>query len=96
MPLGGREAGETCKGCEKNNLEGCDGVGGRFKREVTYVYLWLLHDDVWQIPTQHCKAIILQLKTNKLKKARKEKEIQRYCYLLFLKLGGWNTDVHSI
>ena len=26
------------------------------------VYLWLIHIDVWQKPTQHCKAIILQLK----------------------------------
>ena len=23
-------------------------VGGRFKREGTYVYLWLIHVDVWQ------------------------------------------------
>ena len=37
-------------------------VGGRFKREVTYVYLWLIHVDGWQKPIQHCKAIILQLK----------------------------------
>ena len=36
--------------------------GGRFKREGTYVYLWLIHVDVWQKPTQFCKAIILQLK----------------------------------
>ena len=28
----------------------------------TYVYLWLTHVDVWQKPTQYCKAIILQLK----------------------------------
>ena len=34
-----------------------DRVGGR--RERTYVYLWLIHTDVWQKPTQHCKAIIL-------------------------------------
>ena len=46
-------------------------VGGRFKREGIYVYLWLIHVDVCQKPTQYCKAIILQL--NKLKK----KEI--YC-----------------
>ena len=23
-------------------------VGGRFKRQGTYVYLWLIHVDVWQ------------------------------------------------
>ena len=32
--------------------------------EGTYVHLWLIHFVVWQKPTQHCKAIILQLKTN--------------------------------
>ena len=37
-------------------------VGGRFNREGTCVYLWLIHVGVWQTPTQYCKAIILQLK----------------------------------
>ena len=37
-------------------------VGRRFKREGTYVYLWLIHVDVWRKPTQYSKAIILQLK----------------------------------
>ena len=46
-----------------NNLEGW-GVGGRFKRKGTYVYLWLIHADGWQKPTQYCKAIILQLNIN--------------------------------
>ena len=49
-----------------DNLEGWDGVGGG--REVyeggSYVYLWLIHVDVWQKPTRYCKAIILQLKIN--------------------------------
>ena len=52
-----------------DDLEGWDGVrwkmGGRFKREglfiLIYEYLWLIHVDVWQKPTQYCKAIILQL-----------------------------------
>ena len=43
-------------------------VGGRFKREGTYVYLWLIHVDIWQKPTQFCKAIILLLKINTLRK----------------------------
>ena len=38
-------------------------VGERLKREWTYVYLWLIQVDVWQKPTQFCKAITL--KTNK-------------------------------
>ena len=40
------------------------GVGRRFKREGTCVYLWLIHVFVWQKPTQNCKAIIPQLKKN--------------------------------
>jgi len=39
-------------------------VEGRFKREGTYVYLWLIYVNVWQKPIQYCKAIILQLKIN--------------------------------
>ena len=35
---------------------------GRFKREGTYVYLWLIHVDEWQKTTKFCKTIILQLK----------------------------------
>ena len=41
---------------------------GSFKREETYVDLWLIHVDVWQKPTQYYKAIILQLKINKILK----------------------------
>ena len=40
-------------------------MGGRFKREEIYVYLWLIHVDVWQKSNQYCKAMILQLKINK-------------------------------
>ena len=43
-------------------------MGGRFKREGIYLYLWLIHTDVWQKPTQNCKAVILQLKINKILK----------------------------
>ena len=39
-------------------------MGRRFKREGTYVYLWLIHVVVWEKPTQYCKAIMLQLKIN--------------------------------
>ena len=47
-----------------DNLEGWDGVGGgrEVQRNETYVYLWLIHDDVWQKSTQYWKATILQLK----------------------------------
>ena len=48
-------------------------VGGRFKREGICVHLWLIHVDVWQKPTQHCKTIILQLKIKKEKSGDVEK-----------------------
>ena len=49
-----------------DNIEGGMGweVGGKFRREGTYVYLWLIHVDVCQKPTQYCKAVFLQLKIN--------------------------------
>ena len=44
-----------------DSLERWDGVGGG--REVQKGGdIWLTHADVWQKPTQHCKAIILQVK----------------------------------
>ena len=48
-----------------DNLDGWDGgggMGGRSKREGIYVYIQLIHFGVQQKLTQHCKAIILQLK----------------------------------
>ena len=41
-----------------------------FRMEETYVYLWLIHVDVWQKSTRYCKAIILQLKKKKKNKAK--------------------------
>ena len=37
------------------------------EREGTDVYLWLIHVDVWQRPTQYYKAIFPQLKRKVLK-----------------------------
>ena len=49
-------------------------MGREVQKEGAYVYLWLIHVDLWQKPTQFCKAIILQLKINKFK-IKKKKEI---------------------
>ena len=52
-------------------------MGGKFKRERTYVYLWLIHVAVWQKPKQYCKAITLQLKMiSKIYKAKKKKRTE--------------------
>ena len=34
-------------------------VGGKFKRARTLPYLWLLHVDVWQKPTQYYASVNL-------------------------------------
>ena len=41
-------------------------MGGRFKRDGLYVYLWLIHVEVWQKTTKFCKAIIFQLKNKQI------------------------------
>ena len=61
-----------------DNLEGWD-VEGRFKMEGTYVYLWLIHVLVWQKPTPHCKAIIIQLKINVKNCKKKKKKKSCHC-----------------
>ena len=44
-------------------------MGRKFERAGTYVYLWLIHVDVWQKPTKSFKAVICQLIKNlKLRK----------------------------
>ena len=47
--------------------------GEGFRREGTYVYLWLIGVDVWQRPTQYCKAIILQFKKKKNRDKRRKR-----------------------
>ena len=53
----------------------CGGKGWEVRRgltrERTYVYLQMSHVDIWQKPTQHYKAVILQLKINKFFKKEK-------------------------
>ena len=48
------------------------GMGVRFIREGTYVYLCLIHVHVWQKTAQRCKAINLQLKWSKFKLKKKK------------------------
>ena len=43
---------------------GCGAVGGRLRREWIHTHLELVHAVIQQKPTQHCKAIVLRLKTN--------------------------------
>ena len=45
-------------------------VGGRSKSEEIYIYLWLIHADIWQKPVQYYKAITCRLKVNIFLKKR--------------------------
>ena len=59
-------------------------MGREVQKEGAYVYLWLIHVDLWQKPTQFCKAIILQLKINKfkIKKRDQPQEGRAFGYLV--------------
>ena len=83
-------------------------IGGRFKREGTYVYLWLIHVDVWQKTANYCKATTLQLKIKHIFKksgwrcrftpdlddlvGEKECKIAQYFFILFFKVFFFNVD----
>ena len=68
------------------------GGGERFQREGIHVYLWLIHVVVRQKPTQYCKAIILQLKRNFLKKLKKEKPVELTIRGQVEPLGCWPEE----
>ena len=55
-------------------------VWGRLKREGTCGCLWLIRVDVWRKPAQYCKAIILQLKTNTLKKTKETNHKKKFTW----------------
>ena len=64
-------------------------MGGRLKKEGTYIYLWLIHGYVCQKPTQYCKATILQLKKKKKKKTH---NIQKTRIMAFGPITSWQTN----
>ena len=80
-----------------DNLEGWDGVGEGFRREGIHVCLWLIHVDVWQRPTQYCKALILQLKKIE-KKKRESAGRTQVCTqsVSSLRAGSLNASVASM
>ena len=57
-----------------------------FKRKGAYVYLWMIHVDVWQKPLQYCNVIILQLK-----KIRKHKDLPKI-FLRAFYINLWNIN----
>ena len=59
-------------------------MGGSFKSEGAYVYLWLIHVDAWQKPEQYCKAII-QLK-------KKKHDVEKHQNIKLAKNYTWVTN----
>ena len=57
---------------------------GASRGRGTYVYLWLIHEDVWKNQTQNCKAIIFQLKINLKVKLNFKKEVKLSLYADFM------------
>ena len=53
-----------------DDLEGWEGGSGQ--RGHTHTHTELIHVVVWQKATQHCKAIILQLKINSKRRKKKK------------------------
>ena len=56
-----RREPKACALWQQDRWGGEEG-GKEVQEEGTHVYLWLIYADVWQKPSQYCKAIILQLK----------------------------------
>ena len=70
-------------------------VGERFKREGIYVYLWLIHVDVWQKSTQFRKAITC-VDHNKLWKMLQEMGIPYFLTCLLRNLyAGQEATVRT-
>ena len=77
-------------------------MGGRLQREGTYVYVWLINFVVQQKLTQHCKAIILQLKKENTLKDHWDNIRYTNIHILGVPEGGerergrkdiwWNSD----
>ena len=62
-------------------------------REGTYLYLWLIHVDIWQKTTKFCKAIILQLKNFKNQKKKKKKLNIKYINIMVSRPNtSWQID----
>jgi len=50
--------------CSVTTLRGWMGwkVGWRFKREETYVCIWLIHVEEWQKSSKHCNSLPIKIK----------------------------------
>ena len=77
------------------------GMGGRFKREGPYVYLWLIRVDVWQKPTQYIYLPNKKREKKKSKTVEFSEFLKEIFYLgrswLWIPVGetGWTQELRS-
>ena len=71
--------------CQTQRIKAKKRIGREYKKAQSYAYLWLIHVDVWQKPTQYCKEIILQLKINKFNLKKKRLSHEYYQARAFLR-----------
>ena len=85
---------EQCNEVEENNRMGKNiDLFKKFKREGTYVYLWLIHADIWQKTTKFCKAIILQLKNKFFKNKKKYYFMFTHMFTISKHLLLWKEQI---
>ena len=58
------------------------------------MHLGLIHTDVWQKPTQYCKAVIFQLKINKFLKTTSSITLDQWLSLWPVNLSHFYLNVH--
>ena len=77
---------EPCSSTSNKKLVPCDNLeasggeedGREDQERRDILYLWLLHADTWQKPTQYWKAIILQLRLNTFKVSKVPGQLEIY------------------
>ena len=70
-------------------------VRRRFKRDRTYVYLGLMHVEIWYILIQYCKVVILKLKINKSSFIKKYVHAPQEISLFGVQLPGIIKEYYS-
>ena len=71
-------------------------MGGGFRREKAFIYLWLIPVDVWQKSTQYCKVIILQLKKKRRNKFQKAHLLDFFIVYMLLYYSTIRTQMEFL
>ena len=78
------------------------GVGWDGKREgssrgkATYVYLWLIHVDVWQKPIQYCNYLSTKNKEKQQEKVLNQPWWNRKSWEIIVRYKFWGLDIEKL